>query len=233
MAKKIKEHISKDITARLYQKTLNWYDEAYSYEKRLEKGFGWPEEKIDKEDRELIKKKDIKKNSCLEIGFGDGRNLNYLMKNFKKVIGLDISINAKNKALKRFKDIKKPVLLVENLLNFNTKNRFDFIFEYSVMNHTPRKLLNQYSQKISSLLKSKGSYLIVVFSDKDSDCPKKGYKIYKGQYFNFFSKSDINKLFPNFMIKDKKTSILKLKRESVVFKNKKEYIMNHYLLQKK
>ena len=132
--------------------------------------------------------KAVKKNSCLEIGFGDGRNLNYLMKNFKKVVGLDISINAKNKALKRFKDKQKPVLLVENVLNFNTKNRFDFIFEYSVMNHTPRKLLNQYSQKIRSLLKSKGSYLIVVFSDKDSDCPKKVTKFTKDNILISFQK---------------------------------------------
>lgn len=218
-----------------YIKTMrSWYDVAYSHkERRREKGFGWPQiiEEVDKELIQIFIKKGST-NSALDIGCGEGRFLIFLARTFEKVVGIDISKKAIALSRISTKSMKNIRLKCADIFSFKSQKKFNFILDYSVLSHIPPNLFHDYAKKIESLLEKNGCFLLVAFSTLDKHCPKENYVLHKDQYFNFFSDNDIKQLFPRLSLIDKRKSKLILKRQSVVFKGKMKYSMNHYLLKK-
>jgi len=82
--------------------------------------------------------KNLKINSVLEIGCGFGNNL----KNFegKKVIGIDLSDYAIQKARKKY---PKFEFYVGNILQIPLEEKFDLVFSCAVIEHIKPKLLHQ------------------------------------------------------------------------------------------
>lgn len=217
------------------KKTKKWYEKAYSYKnKRRVKGYGWPE-KIDPIEKDFLCNimKESGEGNALDIGCGDGRHSIYLAKKGFNVTGVDISKNAILITRGNFaKNKLRGDFFNKNILDFISSKKFDLIIDYSVSTHVPVFLLKDYAYTINSLLKQNGYFIWVGFSVKDKDMPRKGYKIKNGQWFVFFDEERLQNLFSNFKLKKKQYKNLILKSKSIVFPNKKHYLMLHCLFQK-
>ncbi len=217
------------------EKTKKWYEKAYSCQnKRRTKGYGWPEE-IDTIEKKFLDKiiKEKSKGNALDVGCGDGRHSIYLAQKDFNVTCIDISKNAILLTRNKFAENKlKGDFFNKNVLDFNSNKKFDLIVDYSVSTHIPTLLLKDYAYKINNLIKPKGYFIWIGFSAKDKDAPRKGYKIKNGQWFVFFAEDELRNLFSSFKLKKRQYKNLVLKSKSIVFPNKKQYLMLHCLFQK-
>ena len=83
----------------------------------------------------IIKKE--KPETILEVGCGFGRNIKFLIKEGidpSKITGSDISQNMIDLA-KEFIGNSKVQLITSDILNFNSREKFDFVFTHGVLMH--------------------------------------------------------------------------------------------------
>lgn len=215
-------------------KVKNWYDRAYYFGKeRRKKGFGWPLE-VEKTEKDFIEfvVKNGKTNLALDVGCGDGRHTEYLSDLFRHVVGVDVSEEAIKLTADKINNKNNITLINGNILDFNCSDNFDLIIDSSVMTHLQPDDLNKYADKVYNLTAKNGFLILVVFSKDNQFVLKNEFKKHEGQYFLFFDRRDIQKIFNKFSIIKVVNSMLELEKESKVFKGKMNYKMTHYLLQR-
>lgn len=86
----------------------------------------------------LIRRYKIKKKMILDIGCGVGSVDFYLAEEGNRVVGIDISKNAINSAIKTAKVLKKmsnPKFIVGDIEKLNFKNKFDVVICSEVLEH--------------------------------------------------------------------------------------------------
>lgn len=131
----------------------------------------------------IIKKILIQKkpNNILDIGCGDGKLINELLKekliqnNTNEVIGIDNN----NRALafaRIFNDYNKAKFIQEDIFNYKAKS-YDIIILMEVLEHIPTHKLNRLIKVISSLLSS-NKYLIISVPSINIPLQSKHYKHY-------------------------------------------------------
>ncbi|NMC35495.1 class I SAM-dependent methyltransferase [Candidatus Beckwithbacteria bacterium] len=133
------------------------------------------------QDQSILRKIDFKNKKVLDIGFGRGEVIKYAKEHeAKKVIGVDFSKPAYEIAL-NFLDIHQieAKLYCQDALNFiqNTKQRFDIVIMFDVVEHIPRSELTRLLKALKLKLAQKSILLIntPVFA-LDNDVAKDGLK---------------------------------------------------------
>ena len=106
----------------------------------------------------LLKKNNNKKYSnILEIGCGEGMHTNYLLNISKKIISLDISKNAINKAKKKnIKNVKFHNNIIEK---FKTNEKIDLIIASEVIYY-----IKDIKKFIDSIERFKTNYIITYYA---------------------------------------------------------------------
>jgi len=136
------------------KKTLAYYDK--NSEKLYDKYESANLENIQKYILKFIKKNDF----ILELGFGSGREINFLLKNgFKYVYGIDGCKAFVEKAKKRFKS-DKFYLSVLPEINIVNHIKFDFVFAIALWMHLPTETYEKIIKNIVKLLKKNGKVLL-------------------------------------------------------------------------
>lgn len=129
----------------------------------------WETNKPERELIKLIKKGKIKRGKVLDICCGSGTHSIYLAKKGFDITGIDVSSRAIKIARQRAKENRVKIkFLVGNALNLKLKNSsFDFIFDRGCFHHMPPKYRRKYIKDIYRILKPKGKYLLMCFSDRN------------------------------------------------------------------
>jgi len=100
-----------------------------------------------------------KKAKILEIGFGTGLFIKYLLlKGYKNIYGVELSPE-ETKFVK--KNVYKNVGCVKNTNDFLNKHKgeYDFIFMFDVLEHIPKDKTIDFLVKIRKSLKTEGSFI--------------------------------------------------------------------------
>lgn len=137
---------------------------------------------------ELVESGQIKPNKMLDLCCGAGTNPIYLASKGFEVTALDISDKAveyaKGKAKKTAVDVN---FLVADFLWLPFRSQeFDFAFDFGCFHHVDINTRTPFIKGVYRVLKQKGSYFLVCFSDKN------------GLAWNHFSKEQIVKLFGDY-----------------------------------
>ena len=150
-------------------KTINYYENNF---KNLIERY----EKADLSFIQNLLLENIKKDDfILELGFGSGRELNFLFnKGFKNIYGIDAS--------KNFVDFVKNRFKIDNfrysiLPDINIKGKFDFIYSIAVFMHLPYEIYEETINNISNKLKKGGKLLISFSLEKREDKERDFYKV--------------------------------------------------------
>ncbi|MFW6312209.1 MAG: class I SAM-dependent methyltransferase, partial [Nanoarchaeota archaeon] len=112
-SKELKNKLESEIDDYLLKKLDDWYSKFYDFE-NIEK----------KKILQIIKNSNLTSGKILEVGAGTGRMSKYLNQNFKNVLSIDKSEKYINYCKHKFPDFN---FKVEDILNFNTKEKFDII----------------------------------------------------------------------------------------------------------
>ena len=172
----------------LIKSTLNYYNKnANSLVERYEKANL-------KKLQEYILKFINKNDYILELGFGSGREINFLLKNgLKNIYGIDGSENFINKAKERFKsdnfylsvlpDIKIP----KNL-------KFDFIYSIAVWMHLPTNVYEETIKNVVSILKPNGKFFISYSLEERDEKERYFQKVNDALIVNLFEKYNCKKI---------------------------------------
>ncbi|MBI3486338.1 class I SAM-dependent methyltransferase [Candidatus Daviesbacteria bacterium] len=134
---------------------------------------------------ELIDKRIVLPGTVLELGSGTGNYSIYLAKKGFQVTGKEFSKKALEIAQKRVKAYDLKVKFIEgDVLNLRNllKEKFDFIFDYSLLHHIPHHKINSYAKQFRKLLKKSGKLLLICYSEKDELA--RGKDKVKGKYGN-------------------------------------------------
>jgi len=147
----------------------------------------------------LVKEKKIEKGWVLDMCSGDGTNSIYLASKGFKVVGVDISTTAvelaKARCLKRKLSCE---YFVGNVLDLKFDQKFSFVFDRGCFHHISKKDKPKYVSLVNSLLKKKGTFLLLCFSDKnppfEKNLSKEDIRGYFSEYFHIhFIKDSIHK----------------------------------------
>jgi SAM-dependent methyltransferase len=169
------------VWGKLYEKGLNW--------KKTTKVLNYP----------------LKNKTILELGVGNGKTLKTILENRpKKVVAIDIT----NKA--EMIKSSKVKYVIEDFLEFNTKEKFDVVISYYFLNNFLKKDRLKAAEKMKSLLKKNG---IILFEDfAKEDYRQKGKKIEEdtiqkqnGLICHFFTKNELKQLFGDKIETEEKT----------------------------
>ena len=177
-------------------KKTGW-DDIYKTHKLKE--IPWHSGQPDKYLVRLIKEKKIEKGLVLDMCSGDGTNSIYLASKGFKVIGVDISPTAVEIA--RAKCSKGKVrcdYFVRNVLELKFDKKFDFIFDRGCFHHIPEKDKPKYALLVNNLLRKKGKFYLLCFSDKnpqfEKNMSKDDIRFFFSEYFHIiFIKDSIHK----------------------------------------
>jgi SAM-dependent methyltransferase len=129
----------------LAKKNASYYIKTDFGEKITEEEFRQSGEKDYKdliENDQLVKENlgNLKDKIVLEIGCGTGRITEFISKNCKKVIAVDISEEMINEGQERLKNLTNIDFVAGNGLNYPIEdNSVDFVFSYIVFQHMPNK----------------------------------------------------------------------------------------------
>lgn len=107
----------------------------------------------------IVKKQNPK--SILEVGCGFGRNIKFLIRNGVSpsgITGFDISTKMINLARKYIKN-EKVKLYTLSLADFKAKKKFDLVFTYGVLMHTPN---NKIEDAINNLVDLSRKHLVLI-----------------------------------------------------------------------
>jgi len=111
------------------------------------------------------------KNTILDYGCGAGRMMRFMAKDFKNVIGVDISPTMIAQSRSRLKDINN-IKLIEtdgNKISLPDSS-VDFVFAYHVFQHIKeRSLVENTLAEIFRILKEGGIFKVLLRSDKQKD----------------------------------------------------------------
>ena len=159
----------------------------------------WHSSQPDRNLVKLIREKKIKKGSVLDMCSGDGTNSIYLASKGFKVVGVDISPKAVEIAKERCK--KRNVMCdysVGDILKIKPDQKFDFVFDRGCFHHISNKNKPEYAMLVNRLLKKKGKFFLLCFSDRnppfDKNLSKKDIIGYFSEYFNIlFIKDSVHK----------------------------------------
>jgi cyclopropane fatty-acyl-phospholipid synthase-like methyltransferase len=173
------------------------WDEVYRIHKLDE--IPWHSSRPDRNLVKLIREKKIKKGSVLDMCSGDGTNSIYLASKGFKVVGVDISSKAVEIAKERCK--KRNVMCnysVGDILRIKSDKKFDFVFDRGCFHHISNKNKPKYARLVNRLLKKKGKFFLLCFSDRnppfEKNLSKKDIIGYFSEYFNIiFIKDSVHK----------------------------------------
>ena len=172
----------------LIKSTLNYYNKnANSLVERYEKANL-------KKLQEYILKFINKNDNILELGFGSGREINFLLKNgFKNIYGIDGSENFVNKAKERFKSdnfylsVLPDIKITQNL-------KFDFIYSIAVWMHLPTNVYEETIKNIISILKPNGKFFISYSLEERDEKERYFQKVDDILIVNLFEKYNCKKI---------------------------------------
>lgn len=110
----------------------------------------------------IIETLDVKKGSkILDLGCGGGRLYEILEKHNISYTGVDISDKLISIAKKKYPKVK---FIVADITEFNSKEKYDYIFSIAVLHHVPSKILRDKSiQNIKNSLKNNGTAIVSVW----------------------------------------------------------------------
>lgn len=145
----------------------------------------WHSNQPDRHLVNLIKEKKIKKGLVLDMCSGDGTNSIYLASKGFKVMGVDISTTAVKIAKGRCSRRKVSCdYIVGDVLCLPLRKKFDFIFDRGCFHHISSLNKPEYVRKVHDLLKKKGKFYLLCFSDKNPPLPKNLSKHAIRQHFS-------------------------------------------------
>lgn len=118
-------------------------------------------------DDELIKNRQ----SILDFGCGNGRLTEYMAKDFKKVVGVDISATMIAQAKARLKDLKNVELFeIDGAFIPLPDSSIDNVFSYLVFQHIKeREMAENAFKDIYRILSPRGVFKVLLRSDKQKD----------------------------------------------------------------
>jgi ubiquinone/menaquinone biosynthesis C-methylase UbiE len=148
----------------------------------------------------------IKNKSVLEIGAGNGKTIISILKQKpKSITAIDFSEEAIKICKNQFSNYNNLSLKKADILSFNSKEKFDIIVCYYVLNNINKKDRKLAVRNILNLLSDKG---IVLFQDfAQGDLRQKGREIEEntikkenGLFCHFFTLEEVKELFNQFKI---------------------------------
>jgi len=172
----------------LIKTTLNYYNKnAYFLVERYEKANL-------KNLQEYILKFINKNDSILELGFGSGREINFLLKNgFKNIYGVDGCEEFVKKARERFNSNNFYLSILPEI-NIPTNIKFDFIYSIAVWMHLPTEVYEETVNNIISLLKENGKVLLSFSLDERKENERYFQKVDEKLLENLFNKNGMKKI---------------------------------------
>ncbi|GAX88344.1 conserved hypothetical protein [Lebetimonas natsushimae] len=166
-------------------KTLEYY----------EKNFDKLVDRYEKANLDFIHKiilNNVKKDDfILELGFGSGRELNFLFKNgYKNLYGIDGSKKFVEFVKHRFESDNFKVSILPEI---NIDKKFDFIYSIAVIMHLPISFYEKLIKNISDRLKPGGRVFISFSLGKRDDKERDFYEVDENLLEDFFRKYNIYK----------------------------------------
>ncbi len=207
-------------------------DDKELFEKVYEKPDAvWTEQDPPEELVKLVESGKIKPCRVLDVGCGEGFYSIYLASKGFDVVGVDLSEKAieyaKQNAKKAGVNIK---FLAMGILDLK-EEKFDFVFEWSIMHHMEPSRRSKYVENIARVLNKGGKYLSVSFNVKSPEFGKPGAGVREvppgsralvGAKLYFSSLEELRELFKSFRI---------LESKIIHFNVKKPHIGNYFLLE--
>jgi 2-polyprenyl-3-methyl-5-hydroxy-6-metoxy-1,4-benzoquinol methylase len=130
-----------------------------------------------------------KEDFILELGFGSGRELNFLFKNgYKNLYGIDGSEKFVDFVRQRFKSDNFKVSILPEI---NIDKKFDFIYSIAVIMHLPVSSYEKLMKNISDRLKPGGRVFISFSLGKRDDRERDFYEVDENLLENIFKKHNI------------------------------------------
>ena len=137
-----------------------------------------------------------KNDSILELGFGSGRELNFLFNNgYKNIYGIDGSEKFVEFVKNRFKSDNFKLSILPDI---NVDKKFDFIYSIAVFMHLPIYTYEELVKNIYDKLKNKGKLFISFSLDERDE---------KERYFTKVDEELLDKLFFQYKIYKQKEII--------------------------
>jgi len=173
------------------------WDDLYKF-RRLDE-IPWHSGQPDKYLVRLVKEKNIEKGWVLDMCSGDGTNSIYLASRGFKVIGIDISPTAVEIA--RARCLKRKLscdYVVGNVLDLKLGKKFSFVLDRGCFHHISTKKKPNYARLVNGLLKKKGKFFLLCFSEKNppykKNLSREDIRDYFSDYFHIhFIKDSIHK----------------------------------------
>ncbi|MFH1452152.1 MAG: class I SAM-dependent methyltransferase [archaeon] len=140
-------------------------------EKTYEKpGAIWTSQKPPTEIVELIESGKIKPGKCLDVGCGEGFYSIYLASKGFDVTGIDLSEKAIEYAKRNAeeKGVKVKFIAMDVMDISKIKEKYDFIFEWTLLHFLMPEERKKYVENIYNLLNDNGKYLSICFNEQSS-----------------------------------------------------------------
>jgi len=158
-------------------------------------------------DDELFNDRFFKNGTILEIGCGTGRMTEFMAREFKTVIGIDISGEMIRQAKDRLKDSTNVELMETNGSSIPLPdNSVDYAFSYLVFQHIKtRNMVEKNFGEVSRVLKPGRMFKVLLRTDEQKDvtpwwsgvhydeellrelCQRMGFSVVKLKYVRFFA----------------------------------------------
>ena len=172
----------------LIESTLNYYNKNANF-------------LIERYERANLKKlqeyilKFVDKNDfILELGFGSGREINFLLKNgFNSVYGIDGCEKFVKRARERFKSNNFYFSILPDI-NIPINIKFDFIYSIAVWMHLPTEVYEETVNNIINLLKENGKVLLSFSLDERREKERYFQKVDEKLLENLFNKNGMRKI---------------------------------------
>ena len=145
------------------------------------------------------------KPKLLELGCGDGRDLQLFIENGFDVSAIDIATKSIEKLKDRFG--KKANIYCKNIKNMDFENNsFDIIYAHLTLHYFTKEETDNIFNKIYNLLKINGIFFVKCKSNKDKLCnDSQGIKIaeniyFRGHFRHFFTLDYLKSILNKFSI---------------------------------
>jgi len=167
------------------KRTINYYDENFKdLIQRYEKA------NLDFIHKILLENTD-EKDFILELGFGSGRELNFLFENgYKNLYGIDASKKFVDFVRNRFNSNNFKISILPEI---NIDKKFDFIYSIAVFMHLPTYTYEKLAKNISDRLKENGKIFISFSLGKRDEKERYFQKVDEELLNKFFAKHNIYK----------------------------------------
>jgi SAM-dependent methyltransferase len=175
-----------------------------------------------------------KNGNILELGFGAGREIEFLLKKgYKNIYGIEGSEKFLELVKKELKNENKYKNIADNLyysvlpeINIPKDIKFDLIFSTFVWNHLPEIMYERTVKNIMNLLKSNGKVLIAYYLDNNENQEIVRYNINEEYLIELFEKygmelSKKEKMKGSYKIDDNEISENSFDFKVLVFNKKK------------